>query len=217
MVCGAAEIYVSWGRQLLPALPDFGPEHPNICLRDISCPPIITEHFATSGGGSRAIPAGSAGWLPARWPSSHQESSWRRMEPPCALGRRAEDSSRQRDQFLRRGARGGESVGRTGRPRSCRVLSHLMGRVRAVSLAQAPPNGPTRDIDKRAEHQLPSRTHQCHLRPQRTTTAPTTAASCIQHDQLRARLWAPRMSRFRGHRVDLVNRRRICCRKAPNL
>ena len=22
---------------------------------------------------------------PARWPSSHQESSWRRMEPPCAL------------------------------------------------------------------------------------------------------------------------------------
>ena len=172
MVCGAAEICVSWGRQLLPALPDFGPEHPNSRLRDTSCPPIITEHFATSGGGSRAIPAGSAGWLPARWPSSHQESSWRRMEPPCALGRRAEDSSRQRDQFLRRGARGGESVGRTGRPRSCRVLSHLMGRVRAVSLAQAPPNGPTRDIDKRAEHQLPSRTHQCHLRPQRAITAP---------------------------------------------
>ena len=26
MVCGAAEICVSWGRQLLPALPDFGPE-----------------------------------------------------------------------------------------------------------------------------------------------------------------------------------------------
>ena len=57
MVCGAAEICVSWGRQLLPALPDFGPEHPNSRLRDTSCPPIITEHFATisSGcGGARA-------------------------------------------------------------------------------------------------------------------------------------------------------------------
>ena len=63
MVCGAAEICVSWGRQLLPALPDFGPEHPDTRLRDTSCPPIITEHFATSGGGSGAIPAGSAGWL----------------------------------------------------------------------------------------------------------------------------------------------------------
>ena len=57
MVCGAAEICVSWGRQLLPALPDFGPEHPNSRLRDTSCPPIVTEHFATisSGcGGARA-------------------------------------------------------------------------------------------------------------------------------------------------------------------
>ena len=51
MVCGAAEICVSWGRQLLPALPDFGPEHPNSRLRDTSCPPIITEHFATISSG----------------------------------------------------------------------------------------------------------------------------------------------------------------------
>ena len=65
MVCGAAEICVSWGRQLLSALPDFGPEHPNSRLRDTSCPPIITEHFATTGGGSGAVPAGSAGWLPS--------------------------------------------------------------------------------------------------------------------------------------------------------
>ena len=54
---------VSWGRQLLPALPDFGPEHPNSRLRDTSCTHIITEHFATTGGGSGAVPAGSAGWL----------------------------------------------------------------------------------------------------------------------------------------------------------
>ena len=39
MVCGAAEICVSWGRQLLPALPDFGLEHPNSRLRDTSFPP----------------------------------------------------------------------------------------------------------------------------------------------------------------------------------
>ena len=42
MVCGAAEICVSWGRQPLPALPDFGPEHPNSRLRDDSCPPTIS-------------------------------------------------------------------------------------------------------------------------------------------------------------------------------
>ena len=46
MVCGAAEICVSWGRQLLPALPDFGPERPISRLDDTNCPPVITEHFA---------------------------------------------------------------------------------------------------------------------------------------------------------------------------
>ena len=60
MVCGAAEICVSWGRQLLPALPDFGPEHPNSRLRDTSCPPIITEHFATISSGCRGSRARSA-------------------------------------------------------------------------------------------------------------------------------------------------------------
>ena len=52
MVCGAAEIRASWGRQLLPALPDFGPGRPRSRLADTRCTPIITEHFATIGGGS---------------------------------------------------------------------------------------------------------------------------------------------------------------------
>ena len=60
MVCGAAEIYVSWGRQLLPALPDFGPEHPNSRLRETSCRPIITEHFATISSGCGGASTGSA-------------------------------------------------------------------------------------------------------------------------------------------------------------
>ena len=60
MVCSTAEICVSWGRQLLPALPDFGPEHPNSRLRETSCRPIITEHFATISSGCGGALARSA-------------------------------------------------------------------------------------------------------------------------------------------------------------
>ena len=214
MARAAREFRVCWGRHLLPALSDFGPERPSSRLDDTWRPPIITEHFSTisSGcGGACADLATACASALARQPPGALPAA---LGAISRLGRLAEDSARQRDQFLRRGH---ESIGRTRLPRSCRARSRLMGHVWAVSQAQEPPTGPTRAINRRAEHQLPSRTHQCHLRPQRATTAPTTAASCIQHDQLRARLWAPRMSRFRGHRVDLVNRRRICCRKAPNL
>ena len=91
-----------------------------------------------------------------------------------------------------------------------------MGSVRAVSPAQAAPTGPARAIDRRAEHQLPSRTHQCHLRPQRATTAPTTAASCTQHDQLRARLGS-QDEPFQGVQGHFANSCNICVRKASNL
>ena len=39
----------------------------------------------------------------------------------------------------------------------------------------------------------------------------------FQHDQLRAQLWAPRMSRFRGYRVILVNVPKFCVKRASNL
>ena len=57
MARAARDFRVCWGRHLLPALPDFGPERPSSRLDDTWCPPIITEHFATisSGcGGARA-------------------------------------------------------------------------------------------------------------------------------------------------------------------
>ena len=102
MVCGAAEICVSWGRQLLPALPDFGPEHPNSRLRDTSCPPIITEHFATisSGcGGARARSAVVTSSALAEQPPG---------ELPVAIGAAprigtpTEAPAMQWDQFLRK-------------------------------------------------------------------------------------------------------------------
>ena len=188
MARAARDFRVCWGRHLLPALPDFGHGRPSSLLDDTWRPPIITEHFSTisSGcGGACADLATACASALARQPPGALPAA---LGASSRLGRRAEDSARQRDQFLKRGARGGESIGRTRRPRSCRARSRLMGHVWAVSQAQEPPTGPTRAIDRRAEHQLPSRTHQCHLRPQRATTAPTTAASCIQHDQLRARL-----------------------------
>ena len=47
------------GRQLLPALPDFGPGRPASHCGDTSCPPIITEHFAIIGSGCGGVHARS--------------------------------------------------------------------------------------------------------------------------------------------------------------
>ena len=164
MVCGAAEICVSWGRQLLPALPDFGPEHPNSHLRDDSPPPTITEHFATTCGSSRAVPAGSAGWL----------SSALTEQPPGELlaahgaavrpGTCARVSLMPWAHLLQKGARWGERASRRRRLRSWRAPSAGCMPLRAVSWARAAPTAEASALDRCLKSGVPRRSHPCHMR-----------------------------------------------------
>ena len=172
MARAARDFRVCWGRRLLPALSDFGTGRPSSRLDDTWCPPIITEHFATisSGcGGACADLATACASALARQPPGALPAA---LGASSRLGGRVEESARQRDQFLKRGARGGESIGRTRRPRSCRARSRLMGHVRAVSWAQTAPAAQASALDRGPESPCPGRTHACHLRPQRATTAP---------------------------------------------
>ena len=123
MARAARDFRVCWGRQLLPALPDFGPEHPNSRLRDTSCPPIITEHFATTGGGSGAVPAGSAGWLSSAL--AEQPSGELLAAHGAALrpGTCARVSPMPWAHLPQKKARWGERAGRRRRPRSRQALS----------------------------------------------------------------------------------------------
>ena len=92
--------------------------------------------------------------LPARWLDSHLEHSQRHLEPPRALEDVPKTLRGSGTNSCEGGHEGVRVWGARGGPeaRSCRALSRLMGRVRAVSQAQAPPNGPTRAIYRRAEH-----------------------------------------------------------------
>ena len=75
MVCGAAEICVSWGRQLLPALPDFGPERPISRLDDTNCPPSSLSTLPTIGSDHGDAPADSTSSCPAQLQLVFQQPS----------------------------------------------------------------------------------------------------------------------------------------------
>ena len=75
MVCCAAEICVSWGRQLLPALPDFGPERPNSRLDDTNFPPSSLSTLPTIGSDHGDAPADSTSSCPAQLQLVFQQPS----------------------------------------------------------------------------------------------------------------------------------------------
>ena len=66
------------------------------------------------------------------------------------------------------------------------------------------------------KHPCPGRL-PCHLRPQRSSTAPQMARVIAMRRRLSSNLLALRMSRFRGVQVDLVNVPNFCVKRALNL
>ena len=117
-------------------------------------------------------------------------------------------------------ARWGERAGRRRQPRSRRAPRAGCRPLRAVPWAQTAPTAQASALDRGLKSPVPRRTHPCHLRPQRASTAPQRAREIIatRSAQLGSSVWALRMSRFiRGVQVDLVNRPSIGCRKAADL
>ena len=190
MARAAREFRVCWGRHLLPALSDFGPERPSSRLDDTWCPPIITEHFATIGSGSGALVPTLPLPVPARWLDSHLEHSQRHLEPARALedvpktlrGSGTNSCEGGHEGVRVWGARGGpEAVERSGAAWGSRGQFHRPRRRQPAQRGQLAgdlkspcPGGLIQAI---SGHSEPA---------QHPTTAPA-----AQHDQLRARFGLP--------------------------
>ena len=118
MICGAAEIRASLGRQLLPALPYFRHGRPSSRLDDTWYPPIITEHFATIGSGSGGAPTDLAGARPTALAEQPPGELSAALGAAPRLGMLDRTPPLQWEHFLRRSARWGEGAGRRRRPGS---------------------------------------------------------------------------------------------------